>query len=217
MSLVSSKTNEPVSASGLEYHNQEDIIERVARNKAFQYRKVGFYETDDLMQEVRIKCWNAIDKYNPTCGTNLYVFLSVCAENRIRDIKRSVLYKHNKPCLKCPFWSATAAASGQHDCLVYWEKMECKKYARHERYVQAKLSASHPIDIYSERIEDDESELHSSRLELIEFIESKLPNSLMNLFIKFKAHNYNNKILSAKERSLLMTALKNILEDYEET
>lgn len=208
-------TNTVVMASGLTYTQQEDIIERVARNKAFQYRNVGYYDIDDLMQEVRIKCWNAMEKYDPSCGVNLYVFLSVCAENRIRDIKRSILYKHNKPCLRCPFWCASAAASGQHDCIVYYDKMQCDKYAKHERYVQAKLSASHPIDIDGERIEDSESESHRETLELVEFIETKLPGSMMGLFHRFRAQNFNPRALKPRERSVLMEALKDIIEEYQ--
>lgn len=215
MSLASSMTETPVVASGLTYTQQEDIIERVARNKAYQYRSVGYFDSDDLMQEVRIKCWNAMDKYDPTCGVNLYVFLSVCAENRIRDIKRSILYKHNKPCLRCPFWCAGSAASGQHDCMVYYDKMQCEKYKKHERYVQAKLSASHPIDIDNERIEDEESSVHQDTLEMVEFIESKLPVGMMGSFRKFRSQNFNPRSLKHRERNLLMEVLKEIIEEYQ--
>lgn len=204
-----------VGVSGLAYDEQEEIIERVARNKGYQYRNVGFYDVDDLMQEVRIKCWQAIEKYNPACGANLFVFLSVCAENRIRDIKRSVLYKHNKPCMKCPSWMAGAAASGQHDCRVYWDKMDCVKYAKHERYVQAKLSASHPIDIDGERIESEEQFTHTDRVDLVDFIESRIALGLLGSFRRFKQNNYNPRSLKNRERVALMQALRNILKDWE--
>jgi hypothetical protein len=208
-------TDALVATSGLTYHEQEHIIERVARNKAFQYRSVGYLDIDDLMQEVRIKCWHAMDKYDPTCGVNLYVFLSVCAENRIRDIKRSILYKHNKPCLRCPFWCAGAAASGMHDCIVYLDKMQCDKYQKHERYVQAKLSASHPIDIDNERIEDEESGTHRKTLELVEFIEARISPGLIHLFRKFKAQNFNPRALKPKERGILLDTLREIVEEYQ--
>ena len=165
------------------------------------------------MQEVRIKCWNALPKYDPTTGVNLYVFLAVCAENRIRDIKRSVLYKHNKPCLRCPFWNAGAAASGQHDCIVYWDKTECEKYVKHERYVQAKLSASHPVDIDNERLEGEDNT--ASTFEMVEFIEARLSPSLQGLFAIFKAQNFNAKALKPRERSMLMEALRDIIVEYQ--
>ncbi len=86
-----------VQASGLSYSEQNHIIEKIANQKAYQYRNIGFFDSEDIKQEVRVKCWSVLSKYDPKkYTTDLKVFLSVCAENRIRDIKRSVLYKHNK-------------------------------------------------------------------------------------------------------------------------
>ena len=202
-------------ASGLSYNDQESLVERVARAKAYQHRSIGYYDIDDLRQEVRIKCWEALTKFDPTCGTNIYAFLSVCAENRIRDIKRSVMYKHNKPCMRCPFWNAFASASGTHDCLVYSYKMDCERFARHERYVQAKLSASHPIDINGERLIDDCSDIPMSKFELMDFIDAHLPQDLRRSFEKFKQANYDPRVLKQRERSVLMRVLREILQRFE--
>lgn len=208
-------TKEVVSASGLTYTQQEHIIERVALAKAHQYRQIGYYELDDLKQEVRIKCWSVIHRYNPECGANLYVFLSVCADNKLRDIKRGVMYKHNKPCLRCPFWNSAAASSGRHDCLVYDYKMDCERFAKHERYVQAKLSASHPIEINNERVEDTGHMSPEDRVDLVDYIETRLPKGLLPSFSKLKLNNYNTKCLKPRERSTLINSLRNILKDFD--
>lgn len=205
---------EAIPASGLTYCLQEGIIERVASIKANQYRRIGFYDLEDLKQEIRIKCWSVISRYDAQCGANLYVFLSVCADNRLRDIKRGVMYKHNKPCLRCPFWHAGAAASGIHDCLVYDYKMDCERFNKHEKYVQAKLSASHPIDINNEKIADSFSSMHELKLDLVDYVEVHLSKSLLPLFMKLKTNNYNLKCLKPKERNIILCNLKDILKDF---
>jgi DNA-directed RNA polymerase specialized sigma24 family protein len=185
----------------------------VANTKAAQYGRIGYYDVEDLKQEVRIKCWRVIEKYDPSFGASMFVFLSICAERRLKDIRRSVRYKHNKPCLRCPFWDKGASISGCHDCLVYHDKMCCERFANHERYVHAKLSASQPIDIDTQRVEDEQHDAHQTRLEIIEFIESRLPHSLTEIFSKFKRENFNLKALSSRERSLLITTLKNFVDE----
>lgn len=215
--LSTSLMIDEIAVSGVSYSDHEEIIEKIAKAKAYQYGPIGFFGIEDIKQEVRLKCWEALrNKYNTERGTNVYAFLSVCADHRIKDIKRSVMYKHNKPCLRCPFWNAAAASSGVHDCMVYWDKMDCERYAKHERYVQAKLSSSHPIDIDGERIEDKVSFRHSDKVDLIDFIETRLPSTLMPSFAHFKANNYNPKSLKVRERATLMRMLRNILRNYDE-
>lgn len=201
-------TNIPVS--GITFENQQETVEKVANAKAFQYRKIGYYDTEDLKQEIRIKCWSVINRYDPNSGTNLFVFLSVCADNRLRDIRRSVIYKHNKPCFRCPFWHKGAAASGVHDCLVYYNKMDCDRFAKHERYTHAKISSSQPIDIDTQRIEDHNYGVKQREVEINEMVESKLPNELVPLFRKFKSYNFDTKMLKAREKSILLNTLRNL-------
>jgi len=204
-----------ISGSGLTYQQAEEIIEEIATQKAYQHRRVGYYDLNDLKQEVRIKCWAVLPRYDKACGADLRVFLSVCAENRIRDIRRSVLYKHNRPCFVCPFWNESAAQSGLHDCLVFNNKMECEKYAKHERYVQAKLSASHPIDIDNERIEDDHFDKMVYTIDFIDHIQHNLPSGLLVLFDKLLYNNFNLKCFKPKERTIMISALREALKGFE--
>ena len=201
------------AASGLSFQEQESLIERIAVSKSYQHRKIGYYDFDDLKQEVRIKCWSAVERYDPNCGANIFVFLSVCAENRIRDIRRSVQYKNNKPCLRCPFWDKGAAASGQHDCRVYHDKIQCERFSKHEKFVHTKLSASSPIDIDTQMIEDNDFATHLHKLEIVEVIENRLPQHLCPLFKKLKTQNFNLKMLKAKERALLINTLRSLMDE----
>lgn len=203
------------SASGLLFNDVSSLIEKVARQKACQYRNIGFFDYDDIMQEVRIKCWRVLHKYNPhKFTTDLSVFLSICAENRMRDIRRSIVYKHNRPCIRCPFWNQSMAQSGIHDCLIFLDKMQCDKYNKHERYVQAKLSASHPVDIDNQRIIDNKSDQHINEVEIIDYVLSNIDKDLLPAFKQLLANNFEIRKVRQKDRALLVKALKEILLKY---
>lgn len=200
--------------SGVTYEEVSDIIERIATQKAYKHRNIGFFGPDDIRQEVRIKCWMILPRYDPTrCGHDLKIFLGVCAENRLRDIRRSVMYKHNKPCFKCPFWIEEASLSGCHDCLVFGNKLDCIKWSKHERYVQAKLSASHPIDIDTERIPDGKFERRMEEIDMVDYILAALPSGLHELFKKLESVNFNLKSLKARERAIISSALRVVFKD----
>ncbi len=166
---------------------------------------------------MRIKCWSALNKFDSSSfSTSLRVFLSVCAENRLRDIKRSVLYKHNKPCVRCPFWNQSAAQSGMHDCLVFNDKMDCYKYNRHERYIQAKLSASHPIDIDNERVIDEGSNIKFNHVDFLDYIYTNIPSGYTSSFNKLQITNFHFDELEDQERNDLIDILREVLSNFQE-
>jgi len=208
--------NSNVLPSGFTYNDVEDIIERISDKKARKYGNVGFYDLDDLKQEARIKCWSILGRYNVNHGTELEAYLGICIENRIRDIKRSIVYKHNKPCFQCPFWQQDAASSGAHDCLVFDNKMECEKYARHEKYVQIKLSSSHPIDIDNERIEDGKYANTINGEELYDYVIKHLPSGHRHCFDKLANNNFNLKSLKKNEVKAIVSELKKIMSNFGE-
>ena len=80
------------------FEQHQGLIEKIGSIKSLQHKSISYYDGDDINQEVFIKCWQAVEKYDPNCDTKLRVFLSVCAENRIIDIRRGLVYRHNKTC-----------------------------------------------------------------------------------------------------------------------
>lgn len=199
-----------IRPSGITYTEAEETIERVANTKAKQHGNIAFFDPEDIRQEVRIKCWNVLKHYDPArTRANLYTFLSVCAENRLRDIKRSVMYKHTTPCDKCEFYNKTKKA-----CVKFYTKTNCEKCVKHERYVQAKLSSSHPVDINTQKIYDENSLEFEQHLEIIDYIEVHLPSGYMPLFQKFQSVKFNFKHLRPRERIALQEVLSGILKQY---
>lgn len=199
---------------GIDPEEAQDIIESIARSKAVKHRKIAHLGIDDICQEVRLKLWLSLSKFDPERKVKLRTFLTVVAENRIRDIKRALLYKHNKPCFRCPFWDKIASKAGNHDCLEFEKKTECEKYARHEKFVQAKISANNPISLDGTRLEDQGSCFSETTFDMLEYIYTYLPSAFHPLFDKLKESNYDFNSLKSKERVILLGILKEVLEDY---
>lgn len=203
------------SGTELTYQAAEQVIEAVAESKARQFRRIAWLDADDIRQEVRLKCSLTLGRFDPT-KSDLHTFLSRCAENRLRDIKRGVLYKHNKPCFRCPLWNEEASRAGRHDCMAFADKMECDKYAKHERYVHAKLSASHPVNIDEGRMHDTTFDRAVAKSDLIECIYAKLTREELAIFVVFERSNFNLRSLRPRDRTIICEAIVKILEQYQE-
>ncbi|MCK5610133.1 hypothetical protein KAR91_50130 [Candidatus Pacearchaeota archaeon] len=199
---------------GIDPEEAQDTIESIARSKAAKHRKIAHLGVEDICQEVRLKLWLSLEKFDPERKVKLRTFLTVVAENRIRDIKRTLLYKHNKPCFRCPFWDKVASKTGKHDCLEFENKMTCEKYARHEGFVQAKISANNPISLDDTRLNEEGNCFSEATFDILEHIYIYLPSAFHPLFDKLKVSNYDFDALKSKERVILLDALKEVLEDY---
>lgn len=199
----------------LDYEAASAIIERIAKNKARFHKKIGYLDADDIAQEVRIKCWAALEKYDPAKNqSDVEPFLWVCAENRIRDLRRSIVYNHNKPCFRCPFWNEVAAQSGMHDCFVYSYKYDCDKYSKHERFVQLKLALSHPSDI--EHLDPNNLGLYEEIdiMSIHDFIKKSLPSGMLPHFSVYCSGNYSMDVLPKSVSRTLSKHLQNIYIQY---
>lgn len=206
----------PTPSGKIDYGTAEPIIEAIAASKAHQFRqKLGWFDEEDIKQEVRLKCHKILDRYDPT-KSDLYIFLARCADNRIRDIRRSIRYKHNKPCIRCEHWDSDAAAAGKHDCRAFSNKLECDKFSKHERYVQVKLSVSQPVNIDEDRVYDSHFGRHVLQADLVDFVNTHIPTELKPLFITFMDANFDLKALKPKERTVLAEVLVDILEIHQE-
>jgi hypothetical protein len=202
-------------SGNLNYYSAEAIIESVAESKANQFKNIGWLDEEDLKQEVRLKCWQTLHKYNKR-RSDLYIFLSRCADNRLRDIRRSICYKHNKPCLRCPFWKPESAAKGKHDCSAFRDKLKCDKYAKHEKYVQIKLSISHSMSIDEDRIYDSKFSNKLLQYDLVDFINVHIPSGHQYLFNMFASGNFDMRVLKPKERTELSEVLVDVMSIHQE-
>jgi hypothetical protein len=82
--------------SGIKYSDVEQIIEKIALRLANKYKSISFLDPEDIKQEVRLKCFSILGEYNSARhDANIQAFFSISADNRLRDLKRGLLYNPN--------------------------------------------------------------------------------------------------------------------------
>jgi hypothetical protein len=171
-------------------------------------------DSDDLAQEIRIKCFQQIHKFNPNVSTNPKGFFSVCADNLLRDIQRKLVFKDNRPCLTCPFYDAKAFMTNQHDCTAFADKMQCDKWVKHDRYVKIKRNSNAPIDISSCDIPSTVTKAISN-IDMQDYILEHVPSGVHYLYDKLKKNNFDANKLPLKEKEVLLHVLKKSLYGQE--
>ncbi len=191
-------------ASGLTYSDIEPLVESIARSKARQYKHIAYYDVEDIKQEVRLKCFTTLQNYDPErAGSNIRIFFTICADNRLKDIKRNVIYKHTSPCAHCDWFK-------NEKCRQFHDTRDCEKCARHERYVMTKLSVNSPVSIEEKRVVDSRSNAFIDNVDMIDYIFSLIPSGMTSLFIEFKERNFNLSAMPVKDRGTIMLTLKDI-------
>jgi len=172
-----------IAPSGLKYCDVEQVIENIASAKARQHSPISYLNEEDLKQEIRIKCIKVIKKYDPTRhNSNLISFLSISADNHLRDLRRSLVYNPNNK----PSYSNDRVGSS----LVFEHKEELNFDGTSSHSVQK-------VDIY-------------------DYILSKLPSGLMPIYHGFHMAGFDFKALPPGERNLLLSSLLDIVRDIKE-
>ena len=204
------------SPSGITYNSIEEMIESIAEYKARQYKRVGFLESDDIKQEVRLKCFESLGKIDfGRNDSNVFGFLSRAADNRILDIRRKWVYKNNKPCTTCPFYDIKADKQNSHFCKKFVDTQMCDEFAAYTKLINAKKSANRPMDIDDNNVYvmDDNFLNTINNIDVQEFILKYLPAELHETYYKLAAFDFNPVKLNPHERTALIDALGKIFRD----
>ncbi|MBU1067377.1 hypothetical protein KKE60_06290 [Patescibacteria group bacterium] len=198
------------------YDNLEirKLIEKIALTTSNKYRQIAYYDTEDLAQEVRIKCIQALKHYDPNrSDASLETFLVTCADNRIRDIRRFVLFKHNNPCKSCEFYDI----KNKKRCIKYSNKSLCSKYAKHEKSLALKIASNSPSQLDPNRLMDNHISDEVFQIELLDYIHTCLCPEYYEDFMKVYSANFNfNVIRSEDRRAELISVLSMIMQDFYE-
>jgi len=81
--------------------NHLETIERVVEVIVYiKHTQIPDMDADDIAQEIRLKCWTALDQYNKKQGA-LYHFLLQVARNHVYNLKRGIWVPNNPPCVRC--------------------------------------------------------------------------------------------------------------------
>jgi len=147
--LATLKTmNEKKKKHNLTYDDIEDIVEYLVKTKSYGYT-FDCYTTDDIAQEIRIICLNALAKLDPekVKDGKMQNFFGRCVDNGLKNLKRDNYVRASTPYRK-KFQNLD-----ENDKSPEAENIR-EKFAHHQTGVKRKLAIRHasPIDGLAELI-----------------------------------------------------------------
>jgi len=86
------------------YKKHSQTIEELASH--YQSSEFAYLTTDDIRQEVRIICANALKHFREG-ESSIKTYLSRCVANRLKNLKRDIYFRIENPCKqnKCPMYN----------------------------------------------------------------------------------------------------------------
>lgn len=107
-----------------DYSSVSGTIERVILSRVYK-NHIPDIPAEDLAQEIRMKCFLAIDKFDETkIGPNPFSYFAAVADNHLYNLKRGTWVPNNPPCLRCPCWDKK-----KKTCIINEEG--CEKIAKY--------------------------------------------------------------------------------------
>lgn len=196
-----------------------EIVEYVANVKAAQHRKIGYFDDEDIRQEVRIKCWQLIenDVYDPERSPiSIKNYFLLCAENRLIDIKRKLFDNCNSPCKRCPFFDARAKRNKEHDCKAFDDKQDCQMFAKYSEFIDSKrrVNSAQSCDNMEGMIGSNQTNM----VEMFDYIVSKIPKVMQEDFQALADSNFDlsKTKIPKKRKTLLKAKMTSILKKSED-
>jgi hypothetical protein len=97
-----SETPNEVGASGILYGDFQDLVETIVSMKKTKYNYPGV-DPEDLAQDIRLMCWEAIEqKFDHTkLGKSVFHFVARVVDNGLYNKFRGIYLDNNPPCLRC--------------------------------------------------------------------------------------------------------------------
>lgn len=114
-----------MAASGLPtYEDLHVTIEKIVAMKSSRWSFPGM-DSDDIAQEVRLLCFQALQKYDPEKeGKGVFYFLVKCVDNGLYNKGRGIYFDNNPPCMRCPDYNkATKICCGSPRKAEYDARM----------------------------------------------------------------------------------------------
>ncbi len=124
----------------MNYGEIEGVVEDLVRIKSRKFAK-GFLAQDDIAQEIRIKCYNSIDNFDPQKGQSIKTFLNICTENHLRNLIRDRFAKFDPPCRKRGCFHYDPMGRPTEDSI------KCPEYLKYMEKYSRKCSVRMPCSI----------------------------------------------------------------------
>jgi DNA-directed RNA polymerase specialized sigma24 family protein len=182
---------------------QLEITNNVADMLA-TYFTFGYYEIDDIKQEIKLMCLDALSRFDETKGASLRTFLIVHAKNRLITLKRDKLCRIYPPCYSCKDWN-------NESCQRYDLQTQCIHYVKWNRVTTDK----HNLFALSELSENDISyetdileDIHKQNL--FAYIDENIPAKYRADYLSY----IENGKMTTYAKKRIKQIIKELAEDY---
>lgn len=198
--------NLAIASGTLSYEEAHSTIEKIVSIKARQYVKPG-QSVDDVAQEIRIICFQALEKYNPAkVGRSIFHFLARCADNGLYNQQRGIYLDNNPPCLRCEHYIKETKG-----CAI--QESGCERIVQYRDKMARRRAVLAPI---SYNVEEEEEEINigfvpspTGYLNLDEHIRSTIDPSLSGYYDQMTKEGAS--AVPAKIRKKIQVFVQNIL------
>lgn len=164
--------------SGL-YEQHLGIIERVVLSKRNQYKFPGT-SSEDLSQDIRIICFDAINRFdikrvkNDSVEKPLFSFLARCVDNALYNKFRGIFLNNNPPCIRCEHYIKKTK-----ECAINEEG--CDRIIKYRNNMARKRNIFAPGQFAHEAYEP---EIGAQADSVLDFLKERLPRRLYTKLIK---------------------------------
>lgn len=179
-------------------------IEKVKTRLANKF-KFGYYEKEDLEQEISIMCLQVVEKYDGR--KPLENFFWVHCKNRLCNLKRDKYERLDKPCIGCPFFDPNKKVANS-ECTKYENKTCCELYDywirrndRKKNLVNKSAEGDVSYNNHTYETEFDEED----KTKVLDIIDRLIPIELREDYIKYK---YGVRLNALKVRNIQAEILK---------
>lgn len=156
-----------------DYPSISGVIERIVYYFiSVKQVKIPDMDSDDIRQEIRIKCLRALkpDVFDPSRGGKTpYAYLRRVIHNFLYNLKRGKWTPNNPPCVRCKQWDRTL-----RKCLIH--ENDCKKMTKHRKAMKARADLHTPIGFDGYSLDGQHTFGSVEEMELDDFINTKLPD-----------------------------------------
>lgn len=143
------RRTDPVSASGITYDNAQDLVETIVSMKKGKYNFPGV-DPEDLAQDIRVMCWEALEqKFDPDrVNKSVFHFVARVVDNGLYNKFRGVYLDNNPPCLRCDDY-----VKATKECRI--DEVGCDRIVSYRERMARKRAIAAPLS-YNAQLDSDE-------------------------------------------------------------